>query len=92
MSVETTGDVIIGASRGLSLPLAQRLRDRAHRVHCTAILDNRRGHSADARNLFQLLLLGLPHGDQVTVRCDGPDARKAFETVADLLEDQGGTT
>lgn len=88
--VEETGDVIIRAPRGLSSLLARKLGEHAHRFRSTATLDNRRGGIADARDLYELLLLGLRSGDRVTVRCVGPDARAAFEQVADLLEADGG--
>lgn len=88
--VEATGDVVIRAPRGLSSLLARRLGEHAHGFRCTATLDNRRGATADARDLYELLLLGLQSGDRVTVRCVGPDARTAFDTVADLLETEGG--
>ena len=88
--VEATGDVILGPHRGLSSFLARQIRERAHRFQSTATIDNLHGKIADSRNLLELLLLGVREGDRVTLRCVGPDAHRAFEALADLLEAEGG--
>lgn len=87
---EAMGDVIIGPQRGLSSLLARQIRERAHQFESSVTIDNLRGKIADSRDLLELLLLGVKEGDRVSLRCVGADAREAFETLADMLEADGG--
>lgn len=89
-AVEATGDVIFGPHRGLNSLLARQVRERSYRFECTVTIDNLRGKVADGRNLLELLLLGVKEGDRVGLRCVGPDARDAFEVLADMLEAERG--
>ncbi|KIG16875.1 hypothetical protein DB30_04037 [Enhygromyxa salina] len=44
---------------------------------------------ANARVLFDLLILGVRAGERVTLRCVGPDAHAAIEDVARVLRGRG---
>jgi phosphotransferase system HPr (HPr) family protein len=70
---------------GLSTERARRIASHVRQFQCTATLANDRGEVADARNLFELLLLGAGPGSSVTVRCVGSDARAAYEAIAGIL-------
>jgi phosphotransferase system HPr (HPr) family protein len=82
---EATGDLKIRAERGLHAPLARRLAAVARGFEASATLRDRSGRVADARSLFELLLLEATCGDAVTLQCIGTDADGAFTAIAAVL-------
>jgi len=47
-------------------------------------------HAADAREILQLLSLGVPCGAEVTLSAEGPDAEEAVDALANLFADDFG--
>jgi phosphotransferase system HPr (HPr) family protein len=82
---ESTGVVKIRAQQGLHALLARRVAEAARGFQSSVLLDDGSGHRADARNLLELLLLGVRRGDAVTLRCVGTDADAAFVAIAAVL-------
>jgi phosphotransferase system HPr (HPr) family protein len=87
---EVMGDATIGARSGLNPLMAKRIRDTVHAFGSTVTIRNGRGVSANARNLFELLLLGAREGERVTVCCVGPDAHAAHDALVGALQARGG--
>lgn len=54
-------------------------------VHCE-------GRQADGRSPMELLMLVATHGSTVRVMADGPEAQKAIEALAALIESGFGET
>ena len=44
------------------------------------------GKSADAKNILQILALGVDHGDEIILRISGEDEEEAAGELIDLLE------
>ena len=42
-------------------------------------------HSADAKDIYQIMMLDAKCGDQLKVCVDGPDESKTLETVVELF-------
>jgi phosphotransferase system HPr (HPr) family protein len=84
-TTESTGVVKVRAEQGLHALLARRVAEVARGFQSSVILDDGSGHRADARNLLELLLLGVRRGDAVTLRCVGADADAAFVALAAVL-------
>lgn len=44
------------------------------------------GKQADAKNILQVLALGVDVGDEITLEINGEDENEAFKTLIELLE------
>jgi phosphotransferase system HPr (HPr) family protein len=86
LAEEAIGNVTITVERGLDPFVARQIRDRLALFACEAKLRNRRGTSADARSMLQLLMLGAPVGENLVLHCYGPGALAAYSMVAHVLE------
>jgi phosphotransferase system HPr (HPr) family protein len=42
----------------------------------------------DGKSILHLLTLGARHGTQIVIEADGPDAARAVEALADLVENE----
>ncbi len=71
--------------RGLCARIARRIVLRAQEFECDALVVSAAGCAANARSLVDLLMLGVAPGEQVTVRCRGPQARLALDALVALL-------
>ncbi len=82
MTYEKT--VIIAAEHGIHTRPAAQLVKQAKLFDCD-IWVHCQGKQASAKSLFKLQTLGLYNGVSVTVTANGPQAKQAVETVAELL-------
>ena len=48
------------------------------------------GEEVDAKSILGLLLLAVPVGSRIVVRCDGPDEDAALAAIAALVADRFG--
>ena len=48
------------------------------------------GHEADAREVLQILSLGVPQGAEITLAAEGLDAEKVLEALVRLFADDFG--
>ncbi len=55
----------------------------AYDASITIIVDN---HRADARSLFEILILGVTHGQMLELAADGQDADAALNALISFLE------
>lgn len=83
--VEVIVQVVLARTEGLTIEPAQRVCARAQMHDCATYLDAESGRYADAKSLFQLLLLGVTAGEPLTVRCSGPGAQAACDAIVDAL-------
>lgn len=83
--LEVIAQVVLDSRAGLNTEPAQRVRARAMEFDCETYLDTDSGRTADAKVLFQLLLLGIAPGEAVTVRCRGKEAQTACDAIVDVL-------
>lgn len=90
-SSESTGPLTVRVQCGLHARTARRLSETARSFQSAAFLHDGRGHRADVRNLLELLLLGVRHGEPVTLRCMGTDADDAFAALAAVLTQEAVT-
>ncbi len=81
----STGNIAVRPARGLHAQVARRLAQVARRFSASTTVHDGRGQRANARSLFELLLLGVMSGEAVTVECVGDDAEAAFDAIADVL-------
>lgn len=82
---DVSGDIVVTLERGLSSGPARRISQVAHEYSCTVTLQSPRGTVANARNMLELLMLGIARGEPVAIRCVGVDARPAFDALGQLL-------
>ena len=85
--VEVIAHVVLDPRTGLTVKPAQRVRARAVEHDCEILLETDGGRTADAKILFQLLLLGVAAGEPLTVRCrgTGAQAQAACDAIIDVL-------
>ena len=81
---EETRDVIVPLAHGIHARPAATLANSAKRFGCEValVLDGRR---VNAKSVVALMSLGVRKGAHVTVAATGPDARKAVDTLTDLI-------
>lgn len=81
---EETRDVIVPLAHGIHARPAATLANGAKRFGCeiALVLDGRR---VNAKSVVALMSLGVRKDARVTVAATGPDARKAVDTLADLI-------
>lgn len=48
------------------------------------IIKNER--EANGKSVMSLMSLGVTNGDEITLKVEGSDSKKAFETLIDLIE------
>jgi len=73
---------------GMHLRAASLLIQLARRFQCSITVSNH-NLRADAKTTpLQLLALGAQPGDELTIEAIGPDARKAVEAIARLIENR----
>ena len=46
----------------------------------------KQGRSADAKNMLQVLALGIDMGDEIIIEINGEDEKEALKTIIGLLE------
>ena len=44
------------------------------------------GRGAPGKSLLKIMKLGVVQGDEITVRCDGPDEESAMASIEELLK------
>lgn len=69
---------------GLHIQLAVLLAGEAERWRSRVTLEHA-GRTVDAKQLMELLMLGVRSGEHVVVRVDGPDEDTAAEVIAALV-------
>jgi len=55
-------------------------------AHDAKVTVSHGGHSADARSIMDLLLLIAPMGSDLRLVAEGPEAEKAIDAIAALVE------
>jgi phosphotransferase system HPr (HPr) family protein len=88
---QASGEVVVEVASGLSTEPARQIIGHVRQFQCTATLANERGETVDARNLFELLTLGVSTGESVTINCVGSDAHAAYAVIARILADDPDT-
>ncbi|WP_420174434.1 HPr family phosphocarrier protein [Luteococcus sp. OSA5] len=75
--------VRVGLDRGVHARVATQLRDHAVQFNSSIFLRTHR--SASAASVFDVLALGIAHGDEVTVLADGSDEGAALAAMVEFL-------
>ena len=70
---------------GLHAQSAARLCSVASEYACEVALAWK-GMSCDAKSVFEVLAMGVPAGETVTVACTGDDERSCLEALTPLLD------
>ena len=70
---------------GLHIQLAVLLAGEAERWRSRVTLTHA-GRTVDAKQLMELLILGVRTGERVTVQVDGPDEATAAEVLKQLIQ------
>jgi len=81
---EVTGEVVVVNSLGMHARPAAKL------VQTTTTFESDiyitfKGNRINAKSIMGLLTLGAARGSRMTVSCSGPDAEKAFASVAEIF-------
>jgi phosphocarrier protein HPr len=80
-----TRRVRVGAPLGLHARAAARFVRAASRFQ-SAIRVAREGDTAEGKSIISLLRLAAPHGAELTIAAEGPDADAAVDALAQLVE------
>jgi phosphotransferase system HPr (HPr) family protein len=83
--LEREGQVIVAHADGLHARPAAMLVKLARSFACDVEIVCR-DRTANAKSSVKIMLLGVKHGDEVTVRTRGADAADAFRRIADFLK------
>jgi phosphotransferase system HPr (HPr) family protein len=83
---EIEAQVTVRTEPGITPYVARRLVACANRLTCQAQLRSASGRTADARQLLELLVLGVRAGDRVSLRCVGHDAQAGWRALASILD------
>jgi multiphosphoryl transfer protein len=90
-AAEERRDAVVSLAHGIHARPAATLSNAAKRFSCdvAVLLDGRR---VNAKSVVALMSLGVRKGARVTVAANGTDARKAVDTLAELIEAGLGET
>ena len=58
----------------------------ASRCKCSVTI-SKDGVEVDAKRILGVIKLGAKHGDEVTVRCEGPDEDAAIEKLSKYMQE-----
>lgn len=78
-------EVEVRDSLGLHARPAAKFAERAA-LFVSDISVSKGPRSADAKSILLVLTLDLRQGDRVTLRAEGPDALRAVQDLADLMQ------
>ena len=84
-----TRNVTLAIPNGLHLAPITRIVQTAEDFECSIKVEFD-GKSADARSVYDLMLLGATKGAPLVLIADGTDAESCLETVAAILENPSG--
>jgi phosphocarrier protein HPr len=87
--MEVTGNVKILNRLGLHLRAAAQFVKASSQFKCRVLVRHDRG-SANGKSLLNLLGLGATYGTELTLVCEGEDARDAQERLRRLFLDKFG--
>ena len=79
----------VGNSLGLHARPAGKISQEAQRYQASITVHSCEAE-ADAKSILDLLSLAAPHGTELTLRAQGPDAADAILSVSKLFEDMFG--
>lgn len=88
------GKMIVRDHLGLHLRPAGLIAEEALKFKCSIEL-NCKGRTVTGKSLLSVLSLGVRKGDEVEIRCDGPDEDEALKTLLELMhrvDDEGVRT
>ncbi|MBI4616593.1 MAG: HPr family phosphocarrier protein [Planctomycetes bacterium] len=86
---ELERDVEITNAGGLHVRPISRIVEAASRFACEVVVI-KEGQAVDAKSALELMLLAAANGTVLRLRCKGPDAPAAIETLARLFQDRFG--
>ncbi len=84
-----TRDLKIVNKMGLHARPAMQFVDLANKF-TSRITVCKKTHCVNAKSIMELLLLAAAFGTVLTVKAEGPDAKKAVEALAELVESKFG--
>ena len=82
------GNLVVTNEEGLHTRPANRFVKEVRKFESQVVL-KRNGKEAPGRSLVKLMKLGIVQGDEVTLICEGPDEKEAFEALTGLLQPEG---
>lgn len=86
---QKTGELTIVNPMGLHARPASQLVSMANRFE-SEVWVARDGQEVNGKSILGVLMLACPMGSQVQLRCVGPDADQAFESLSQLVQDGFG--
>lgn len=86
---QRTGELTIVNPMGLHARPASQLVSLANRFE-SEVWIARDGQEVNGKSILGVLMLACPMGSHVKLRCVGPDAREAYESLARLVHEGFG--
>ncbi len=62
----------------------------AEQFQSEIIVRNKDGLEVSGKSIMGILMLGVPLGDEITIKAIGPDAEKAIEALKTLIDNRFG--